>query len=55
MKIYETGKLEKYGTLHKIPVNHKIYNRMRGIASYKREGEDEGVKEYIWLLDCRKK
>lgn len=47
--------LEKYGTLLKIPVNHKIYNRMRGIASYKREGKDEGVKEYIWLLDCRKK
>ena len=47
--------LKKYGSLHKIPVNHKIYNRMRGIASYKREGEDEGVKEFIWLLDCRKK
>tara|TARA_Y100001970_G_scaffold294316_1_gene450422 strand:+ start:1861 stop:2985 length:1125 start_codon:yes stop_codon:yes gene_type:complete len=47
--------LEKYGKLHKIPINHKIYNRMRGIANYKREGEDEGVKEFIWLLDCRKK
>jgi adenine-specific DNA-methyltransferase len=47
--------LKKYGTLMKIPINHKIYNRLRGIASYKREGEDEGVKEFIWLLDTRKK
>jgi len=47
--------LKKYGTLKKIPINHKIYNRMRGIANYKREGVDEGVKEFIWLLDCRKK
>ena len=39
--------LEKYGILQKIPINHKIYNRMRGIANYKREGEDKGVKEFI--------
>ena len=36
-------------------VLHKTYNRLRGIASYKREGEDKGVKEFIWLLDTRKK
>jgi len=47
--------LKKYGTLMKIPIDHKIYNRLRGIANYKREGEDEGVKEFIWLLDTRKK
>ena len=47
--------LKKYGTLMKIPIEHNIYNRLRGIASYKREGVDEGVKEFIWLLDCRKK
>ena len=37
--------LKKYGTLMKIPIDHKIYNRLRGIASYKREGEDEGGRE----------
>ena len=47
--------LKKYGSLMKIPINHKTYNRLRGIASYKREGEDKGVKEFIWLLDTRKK
>ena len=47
--------LSKYGDLMKIPIEHKVYNRLRGIASYKRDGEDEGVKEFIWLLDCRKK
>jgi adenine-specific DNA-methyltransferase len=46
--------LKKYGKLVKIPINHKIYNRLRGIASYKREGVDPGVKEFIWLLDTRK-
>jgi adenine-specific DNA-methyltransferase len=47
--------LNKYGDLIKIPIEHKIYNRLRGIANYKRDGIDEGVKEFIWLLDCRKK
>ena len=47
--------LKKYGTLMKIPINHKIYNRLRGIANYKREKEDQGVKEFIWLLDTREK
>ena len=47
--------LKKYGNLMKIPIEHKIYNRLRGIANYKRDGIDEGVKEFIWLLDCRKK
>tara|TARA_B100000795_G_C22801403_1_gene442132 strand:- start:220 stop:1338 length:1119 start_codon:yes stop_codon:yes gene_type:complete len=45
--------LKKYGSLMKIPINHKTYNRLRGIANYKREKKDEGVKEFIWLLDCR--
>ena len=47
--------LKKYGTLMKIPINHNTYNILRGIASYKRQGEDKGVKEFIWLLDTRKK
>tara|TARA_Y100000591_G_C21829413_1_gene698679 strand:+ start:590 stop:1717 length:1128 start_codon:yes stop_codon:yes gene_type:complete len=47
--------LKKYGILMKIPIDHKIYNRLRGIANYKREKEDQGVKEFIWLLDTREK
>ena len=39
----------------KIPVEHKTYKRMQGIAAYKRKKEHEDVKEFLWLLDCRHK
>ena len=42
--------MEKHGTLEKIPIDHKVYNRLRGIADYKREKEAREVKEFIWLL-----
>ena len=45
--------LSKYGTVTKIPIDHKTYNRMKGIASKKRKKEDVKVKEFIWLVDCR--
>ena len=47
--------LEKYGKLYKIPVDHKVYNKFIGIASKKRKKENIKVKEYLWLVDCRKK
>ena len=45
--------LERYGKLMKIPVEHKTYHKLQGIASYKRKKEYEDVKEFLWLLDCR--
>jgi len=46
--------LERHGKLMKIPVEHKTYHKLQGIASYKRKKEYEDVKEFLWLLDCRK-
>jgi len=45
--------LEKRGKLYKFPLNHKTYNKLKGIANYKRKKEWEDVKEYLWLVDCR--
>jgi adenine-specific DNA-methyltransferase len=47
--------LGKYGKIIKIPVEHKTYRKFQGIASYKRKKEQEDVKEFLWLLDCRHK
>ena len=46
--------LERYGKLMKIPVEHKTYHKLQGIAAYKRKKPQEDVKEFLWLLDCRK-
>ena len=51
-KIHEI--LSNKGKVYTIPVDHKTYNRLKGIASYKRKGEWEEVKEFIWLVDTRK-
>ena len=45
--------LKKYGTVYKIPVEHKTYNKLKGIANYKRKKLFEEVKEFIWLVDFR--
>jgi len=45
--------LEKKGTVYKYPVDHKTYNKLKGIASYKRTSEWEDVKEFIWMVDTR--
>ena len=42
--------LQKYGTLKKIPVIHKTYNKLKGIANYKRKTEKIKIKEFLWLL-----
>ena len=47
--------LERYGKLMKIPVEHKTYHKLQGIANYKRKKEYTDVKEFLWLLDCRHK
>lgn len=61
--------LRKKGKVEKIEFQHKTYNRMRGIAQYKKENtnvdkekgkdnengdtENKKLKEFIWVVDCR--
>lgn len=45
--------LNKKGKVYRIPVEHKTYNKLKGIASYKREKKWENVKEFIWFVDTR--
>ena len=47
--------LSARGKVYTIPVDHKTYNRMKGIASYKRKGAWENVKEFIWMVDLTMK
>ena len=42
--------LSKYGTIEKFPVQHKTYNRLKGISEYKRQQIKEPIQEYFWLL-----
>ena len=42
--------LKKYGNDDKIPVEHKTYNRLKGISEYKRTTEKEKIKEFFWLV-----
>ena len=46
--------LAKKGNIRRMDIEHKTYNRMKGIANYKRKKEDIKIKEYLWLVDCRK-
>ena len=45
--------LKKKGKVEKIPITHNIYNRMKGIANWKRKEKKEAIKEFFWLVDCR--
>ncbi len=36
--------------IEKIPINHKTYNRLKGISNYKREKEYKPVKEYLYII-----
>jgi adenine-specific DNA-methyltransferase len=45
--------LNKYGQVYKIPVEHKTYNKLKGIAAYKRKKKFDKVKEFLWLVDFR--
>ena len=45
--------LEKKGKVEKIPIDHPTYNRMKGIANYKRQKKNATIQEFFWLVDCR--
>ena len=42
--------LQQFGTVRKIPVEHKTYNRLKGIGDYKRKEKKEKVEEFLWLV-----
>lgn len=42
--------LKKYGSLEKINVEHKTYNKMKGISNYKRTLEKDKIQEFFFLL-----
>jgi adenine-specific DNA-methyltransferase len=43
--------LAKHATnVNKIPIDHKTYNRLKGLSNYKRTSEPKAVKEYLYVL-----
>ena len=46
--------LETYGEVTTIPVEHKTYNRLKGISEYKRTTEKAAIKEFFWLVERKK-
>lgn len=48
--------LSKKGHIIEYPIDHKIYNRLKGIANYKRKKKDEeSIKEFIWVIQSFEK
>lgn len=45
--------LSRFGNVTKIPVEHKTYNRLKGISDYKRQKEKSSIKEYFWLIEMK--
>ena len=45
--------LDQFGEVMKIPIEHKTYNRLKGLSSYKRTGEYKDVKEFIWVIKTK--
>ena len=45
--------LDQFGEVVKIPIEHKTYNRLKGLSSYKRTGEYKDVKEFIWVIKTK--
>lgn len=45
--------LKSRGTIYKYPIEHKTYNKLKGIANYKRTSQYEDVKEYIWIVEMK--
>jgi adenine-specific DNA-methyltransferase len=43
--------LAKHGkSVEKIPIDHKTYNRLKGISNYKRTKEYKPVKEFMYVI-----
>lgn len=42
--------LQQFGHVRKIPIEHKTYNRLKGIGNYKRKDQKEKNEEFLWLI-----
>ena len=45
--------LQKKGNVSCVDIEHKTYNRLKGLASYKRESENKKIKEVLWVVECK--
>lgn len=41
------------GNVQKIPIEYLVYNKLKGIASYKRTGVNEKVSEFLWIVKTK--
>ena len=39
-----------FGEVMKIPIDHKTYNKLKGLSNYKRTGEYKDVNEFLWVI-----
>ena len=45
--------LKKKGIVHRKDIEHKTYNRLKGIANYRRKKDKVKIRENLWIVDCR--
>lgn len=45
--------LRKKGKVQLVELEHKTYNRLKGMADYKRKYKDKKIKEFLWIVDTR--
>lgn len=45
--------LKTRGNVQKIPIEYLVYNKLKGIASYKRKGDNEKVSEFLWIVKTK--
>ena len=45
--------LSKKGEVEIVELEHKTYNRLKGMADYKRKYKTKKIKEFLWIVDCR--
>lgn len=46
--------LKKKGSVSCVDIEHKTYNRLKGLANYKRTQENKKIKEVLWIVECKK-
>ena len=44
--------LKKKGKVEIVELEHKTYNRLKGMADYKRKHTSKKIKEFLWLVEC---
>ena len=45
--------LERHGTVERVDLTHRTYNKMQGIAAKKRTQASVATVEYLWILRCQ--